>query len=316
MLYREADIGRPKLVAAAETLAGINPLVEVIAHEGWLTSANALDIVAGYDLVLNGCDNFPTRYLINDACALLRKPLVDGSIYQFEGQVTVYHPASGSPCYRCRFPEPPPPGLVPSCAEAGVLGVLPGLVGTLQAAEVLKWILRSAGVADAAPLLGRLLVLDVLAAEFMEFHYERRPDCPLCGDAPTVDALIDYDQFCRGESHGEQEHGLLDDRLEISPQDLAVLRRERADLVLVDVRASWEWDICHLDGAILVPLPELAQRVDVLPRDRPIVTYCHAGVRSMAALQALQAAGFRDVRSLAGGIDAWACAIEPGMPRY
>jgi len=316
LLYRQADVGRPKLVAAGEALAGINPHVRVIPHEGWLTSANAMDIVAGYDLVLNGCDNFPTRYLINDACALLSKPLIDGSIYQFEGQVTVYHPAAGSPCYRCRFPEPPPPGLVPSCADAGVLGVLPGLVGTLQAAEVIKWILQRAGVAEAEPLLGRLLVVDVMAAEFLEFRYDRRPDCPLCGETRTVTELIDYESFCRGDDHGEEPGNVADEVLEITVQELARLREQAADLVLIDVRLPWEWELCHLDGAELIPLNELDAHLDSLPRDRPIVTYCHAGMRSMAALQLLQAAGFRDVRSLAGGIDAWSCEIDPQIRRY
>lgn len=316
LLYRESDVGRPKLAAAADTLAGINPHVQVIRHEGWLTSANALDIVNGYDLVLNGCDNFPTRYLINDACVLLGKPLVDGSIYQFEGQVTVYDPAGGSPCYRCRFPQPPPPGLVPSCAQAGVLGVLPGLIGTLQAAEVLKWILRAAGVAAASPLVGRLLVVDVLAAEFLEFRYERRRDCPVCGDQPTVRELIDYEAFCRGEGHeeGTDEVGLED--LEISVEELAALQATNADHFLLDVRNPWEWDICHLDGATLLPLAELDAHLDRLPRDKPIVAYCHGGVRSLVAAKTLRQAGFTHVQSLAGGIDAWARAMDHDMRRY
>jgi adenylyltransferase/sulfurtransferase len=275
-----------------------------------------MDLVAGYDLVLNGCDNFPTRYLINDACALLGKPLIDGSIYQFEGQVTVYHPISGSPCYRCRFPEPPPPGLVPSCADAGVLGVLPGIVGTLQAAEVLKWILREAGDEAIEPLLGRLLVIDVLAAEFMEFRYARREDCPLCGDAPTITELIDYDEFCRGDLPPYDDRTVSDRPLEISVRDLAQRLEVEPDLLLLDVREPWEWELCRIDGARLAPLSEFPGQLANLPRDRPIVTYCHAGVRSLNALQQLQQAGFADVQSMAGGIDAWSREIDDRVPRY
>ncbi len=310
LLYRTADVGRPKLDAAADTLAGINPEVTVVRHDLWLDSANALDIVADYDLVLNGCDNFPTRYLINDACHLAGKPLVDGSIYRFEGQVTVYETAAGGPCYRCRFPQPPPPGLVPSCAEAGVLGVLPGIVGTWQAAEAVKWLLRRAGKPGIGLLVGRLLVIDVLTADVMEFSYGRDPACPLCGVAPTVTELIDYQDFCSGAPAADEAPP------EIEPAELARRLAAGEELVLVDVREPWEWELCRLDGAILTPLSELDRHLPELPRGRAIVAYCHAGVRSLAAAERLLKAGWDNVRSLRGGIDAWSREVDERVPRY
>ncbi|NUQ01990.1 MAG: ThiF family adenylyltransferase, partial [Armatimonadetes bacterium] len=317
LLYRQADLGRAKLAAAAETLAGINPHVSVVGHDLWLDRTNALEILAGYDLVLNGCDNFPTRYLVNDACVLLGKPCIDGSIYRFDGQVTVYHTAAGGPCYRCRFPVPPPPDSVPSCAEAGVLGVLPGIVGTLQAAEVIKLILAGAGTPGIEPLVGRLLTIDVLTMELAEFRYGRDPDCPVCGEHRTIHELIDYDSFCRGqteprESAVETERG----GLEIEAPELAEQLQRDAPPVLVDVREEWEWELCRLEGAVHLPLSTVESRAAELPRDRPLVTYCHGGVRSLKALEKLRRAGFQNVRSLAGGIDAWSRLVDPRVPRY
>ncbi|MCC7491517.1 MAG: ThiF family adenylyltransferase [Fimbriimonadaceae bacterium] len=313
LLFREGDVGRPKLAAAVDTLAEINPHVTVVPHDCWLRRENALELVGAYDLVLNGCDNFPTRYLLNDACHLAGRPCVDGSIYRFEGQVTVYETTAGGPCYRCRFPAPPPPGSVPSCAEAGVLGVLPGIVGSWQAAEAIKWILRRAGTANIELLVGRMLAFDVLAGEVLEFRYDRDPACPLCGDAPTVRELIDYDQFCNGSAAAPEASPRS---LEISPADLAAKLAAGAECCLVDVRETWEWDLCRIGGALLAPLGELTAHLDRIPRDRLVVTYCHAGVRSMRALERLRAAGYEQVQSLAGGIEAWAQQIDPQVPRY
>lgn len=307
ILYREQDVGRPKLQAAAAALRAVNSRVEVVCHETWLTSANALDIIPGYDLVVAGADNFPARYLVNDACVLSRTPCVDGSIYRFEGQATVYDTVAGGPCYRCRFPSPPPPGSVPSCAEAGVLGVVAGLVGCIQATEALKLTLLRAGVSAPEPLIGRLLVIDTLAMTFDEYALRRDPACPVCGDAPTLTELIDYDEFCRGP-HAAEPAGL-----ELEPAELARLH-QRGEVTLLDVREAWEWQLCRLDGALHVPLGELPARLGELP-DGELVAYCHAGVRSLKAVELLRTAG-RSARSLRGGIHAWSIEIDDTVPRY
>lgn len=308
LLYQTADVGRPKLAAAAEKLAGLNPHVTVVGHETWLSRDNALDLLADYDCVLNGCDNFPTRYLLNDACVLLGKPCIDGSVHRFEGQVTVYDPRAGGPCYRCRFPQPPPPHLAPNCATAGVLGVLPGLVGTLQAAETLKLLLGR-----GAPLVGRVLMVDVLAAEFTEFRCRRRLDCPVCGTSPTITALIDYDQFCRATPNvaGEEQTSM-----EISVQDVAAKLAAGEDFVLLDVREGWEWDTAKIAGATLIPLGQLRERASELPAGKPVIAHCHAGVRSLKAAKLLRELGFEGALSMAGGIEAWSREVDAGVPRY
>lgn len=306
ILHATADVGRRKTASAKETLAGINPGVAVTTHDVRLDGRNALDILRGYEVVLDATDNFPTRYLLNDACVLLRKPNVYGSIFRFEGQAGVFHPAAGGPCYRCLYPAPPPPGLVPSCAEGGVLGALPGIVGSLQALEAIKLLLGLPGT-----LTGRLLLFDGLGAGFRELTIRRDPGCPVCGERPTIRELIDYEEFCglrRGEEGG-REGG------EISVEDLKA-RLDRGDrLVLLDVREPGEYDLCNL-GGVLIPQNELPRRLGELDRSAEIVVHCKTGARSARAAGTLRAAGFTRVVNLAGGIEAWAERIDRTMPRY
>jgi sulfur-carrier protein adenylyltransferase/sulfurtransferase len=305
IVHGTSTLGRPKLESAAARLQDVNPNVNVERHETRLTAANALEIIQEYDLVVDGSDNFPTRYLVNDACVLLGKPNVYGSIFRFEGQASVFYAAEG-PCYRCLYSEPPPPGLVPSCAEGGVLGVLPGIIGSIQALETIKWII---GAGDS--LVGRLLLFDALKLRFRELQLRKDPACPICGPNPSIRELIDYEAFCGIGAEPAYEGP------EISAEDL---RREMLDkgssLVLIDVREPHEWDIAHIEGARLIPLGQLPERLGELDGHAEIVTQCHHGARSMKALALLKGAGFNRVRSLAGGIDAWADRIEVGMPRY
>jgi sulfur-carrier protein adenylyltransferase/sulfurtransferase len=305
IVHGTSTLGRPKLESAAARLQDVNPNVSVERHETRLTAANALEIIRDYDIVVDGSDNFPTRYLVNDACVLLNKPNVYGSIFRFEGQASVFYAAEG-PCYRCLYSEPPPPGLVPSCAEGGVLGVLPGIVGSIQALETIKWII---GAGDS--LVGRLLLFDALKLRFRELQLRKDPACPICGPNPSIRELIDYEAFCGIGAEPAYEGP------EISAEDL---RREMLDkgptLILIDVREPHEWEIAHIEGARLIPLGELPERLGELDGHAEIVTHCHHGARSMKALALLKGAGFNRVRSLAGGIDAWADRIERGMPRY
>ncbi len=302
VLHGTAAVGRPKTESARQRLADLNPHAEVVAHPVRLSSGNALDIMGRYDLSLDGSDNFPTRYLVNDASVLLRKPYVYGSIFRFDGQASVFG-APGGPCYRCLFSEPPPPDLVPNCAEAGVLGVLPGLVGSIQALEAIKWIL---GV--GAPLIGRLLLVDALKLQFREIEVRRDPACAVCGDHPTVTQLIDYDAYCMISGAGAPDR-------EVEVRELArMLTRTPAPMV-VDVREPWEWEIARIEGSRLVPLGELAGRLGELDPRAELITVCHTGKRSLMAQELLQGAGFR-ARSLAGGIDAWAAEVSEGMARY
>ncbi len=305
IVHGTSTLGRPKLESAAARLQDVNPNVNVERHEIRLTAANALEIIQEYDIVVDGSDNFPTRYLVNDACVLLGKPNVYGSIFRFEGQASVFYAAEG-PCYRCLYSEPPPPGLVPSCAEGGVLGVLPGIIGSIQALETIKWII---GAGDS--LVGRLLLFDALKLRFRELQLRKDPACPICGANPSIRELIDYEAFCGIGAEPAYEGP------EISAEDL---RREMLDkgssLVLIDVREPHEWDIAHIEGARLIPLGQLPERLGELDGHAEIVTQCHHGARSMKALALLKGAGFNRVRSLAGGIDAWADRIEVGMPRY
>jgi molybdopterin/thiamine biosynthesis adenylyltransferase/rhodanese-related sulfurtransferase/molybdopterin converting factor small subunit len=305
IVHGTSTLGRPKLESAEARLSDVNPNVRIEKHEIRLTSDNALDILREYDIVVDGSDNFPTRYLVNDACVLLGKPNVYGSIFRFEGQASLFY-ANEGPCYRCLYSEPPPPGLVPSCAEGGVLGVLPGIIGSIQALETIKWII-SAG--DS--LVGRLLLFDALKLRFRELKLRKDPACPICGTHPSIRELIDYEAFC-GIGAEPVYAGP-----EISAEELRLeMNRKGSNLVLIDVREPHEWDIAHIEGARLIPLSQLPERLGELDGHAEIVTHCHHGARSMKALALLKGAGFGRVRSLAGGIDSWADRIEVGMPRY
>ncbi|HZB96504.1 MAG TPA: molybdopterin-synthase adenylyltransferase MoeB [Herpetosiphonaceae bacterium] len=308
IIHGVSTLGKPKIESAKARIADMNPLVEVTTYNANLTSDNAFEILEPYDIIIDGTDNFPTRYLVNDACVLLDKPNVYGSIFRFEGQASVFAVKEG-PCYRCLYPEPPPPGLVPSCAEGGVLGVLPGLIGTIQATEAIKLI-----IGQGTPLIGRLLLLDALEMRFRELKLRKNPDCPVCGTHPTVTELIDYQAFC-GVS--PQTTGLSREDL-ITPRELAETLAEGNGHrpLLLDVREPHEWDIVHLEDAKLIPVNALAGHLDELPRDQPIVVYCKTGNRSARATQLLKDAGFRKVQNLAGGITRWATEIDPRLPTY
>jgi len=306
IIHSSADVGRNKLDSAAEKLKAINPFVNIRKFETRLSSANALDLFREFDIVADGTDNFPTRYLVNDACVLTGKPNVYGSIFRFEGQASVFATEEG-PCYRCLYPEPPPPGLVPSCAEGGVLGILPGLVGVIQATEVIKLIL---GKGDS--LIGRLLLVDALAMKFRELKLRKNPDCPACGRHRTITKLIDYDEFCgiRG-----QEKPVTGGISEIQVEELKRRLDAKEDLFVLDVREPHEYQICNIGGH-LIPLGDLPRRVNELDSSREIVAHCRSGVRSAKAVDFLQQAGFKKVHNLAGGILAWADRIDPRMPKY
>jgi molybdopterin/thiamine biosynthesis adenylyltransferase/rhodanese-related sulfurtransferase len=306
IIHSTADVGRKKLESAAEKLKAINPYVNLKTYETRLSSANALELFREFDIVADGTDNFPTRYLVNDACVLTGKPNVYGSIFRFEGQASVFATEEG-PCYRCLYPEPPPPGLVPSCAEGGVLGILPGLVGVMQATEVIKLIL---GVGE--PLIGRLLLIDALGMKFRELKLRKNPECPACGKHPTIKELIDYNEFCgiRGEEK-PVETGIP----EMQVEELKRRLDAGDDLYVLDVREPHEYQICNIGGH-LIPLGDLPKRVNELDSSREIVAHCRSGVRSGKAVAFLQQAGFKKVHNLAGGILAWADRIDPKMPKY
>jgi sulfur-carrier protein adenylyltransferase/sulfurtransferase len=304
ILHGTQAVGIPKLDSARERIEDLNPNVHVETLETRLTSENALDIIREYDIVADGTDNFPTRYLVNDACVLLGKPNVYGSIFRFEGQASVFYAKEG-PCYRCLYAEPPPAGLVPSCAEGGVLGVLPGIIGSIQALETIKLIL---GRGDT--LIGRLLLFDALRLKFRELKLERDPDCPVCGRNPTITKLIDYEAFCGVVEEPPYEGA------EVAALDLKAELDAGKELLLLDVREPHEHEITEIDGAQLIPLGELPDRLGEIADHTEVVTFCHHGGRSLKALEILRAAGFSKVRSLRGGIDAWAVNIDPEIPRY
>ncbi len=306
VLYGENDVGRPKGEMAEARLKALNPFIDIRRFDTKLTSANALEIFRQFDIIADGTDNFATRYLVNDACVLTGKPNVYASIFRFEGQASVFATEQG-PCYRCMYPEPPPPGLVPSCAEGGVLGVLPGLLGTIQATEVIKLILGA-----GEPLIGRFLMIDALAMNFREIKIKRDPACPVCGTNRTVTKLIDYEQFCgvRG-----QEATATTTVPEIQVEEFKRRLDAGENLLIVDVREPHEYAICNLGGK-LIPLGQMESRLGELDRSREMVVHCKGGVRSAKAVALLQAAGFTHVRSLAGGILAWADKIDPKMPKY
>ena len=319
VLFGASDVGRPKLQAAAERLRSVNPHLSIEPFEERLTSDNALEIVRRFDVVADGTDNFPTRYLVNDACVLTGRPNAYASVFRFEGQVSVFWAEKG-PCYRCLFAEPPPPGLVPSCAEGGVLGVLPGLLGTIQAAEALKLVL---GAGD--PLIGRLLLVDTLAMRFRELRVRKNPDCAVCGPRPTVTRLIDYESFC-GEppaAAGAAAGGALVSSPamfgrapEISVEDLKAMRDRGDRFVLVDVREAHEWPIADLPDSIKIPLATLPQNLGKLSKDDEIVVYCRSGARSGNAVQFLQRSGYAKAKNLVGGINRWAERIDPTLAKY
>jgi molybdopterin/thiamine biosynthesis adenylyltransferase/rhodanese-related sulfurtransferase len=303
ILHGTKDVGRHKLESARDRLADVNPEMNLELHRVRFSSENALELVSRYDIVVDGSDNFATRYLSNDVCVFARKPNVYGSVFRFEGQTTVFAPHLGGPCYRCLFPEPPPPDSVPNCAQAGVLGVLPGIIGTLQAIETIKLIV---GIGES--LIGRLLHVDALKMKFRELNLRRDTACPVCGENPTLFAPIDYEQFCGA---GAQETVPA-----ISARELKRRLDAREPLQLIDVREIFEHEIARIDGAKLIPLMELAERTDELQRGLPIVIHCHSGQRSAQAVRLLRHLGFPNVYNLEGGIDAWSDEVDPSVPKY
>jgi sulfur-carrier protein adenylyltransferase/sulfurtransferase len=307
ILYGQADVGRPKLEAAVERLAEVNPHVRLEPYAERLAASNALALVSAYDLVIDGSDNFPTRYLVNDACVLAGKPYVYGSIFRFEGQVSVFWGARG-PCYRCLFPEPPPAGLVPNCAEGGVLGVLPGIIGSLQANEAIKLVL---GVGQS--LLGRLVVFDALKLTFRELKLAKSPHCPVCGERPTLTELVDYAAVCETPPEESMETEIP---RALGPAEVKGRLDQGEGWVLLDVRSPQEIAICRIEGSIHIPLQELPQRIGELDPGKTIVAYCHTGVRSARAQGFLERSGFPRVINLRGGIEAWSLEVDPSVPRY
>jgi molybdopterin/thiamine biosynthesis adenylyltransferase/rhodanese-related sulfurtransferase len=309
IIHSTKDSGRKKIDSAEEKLSALNPAIKIIKHETMLTSANALDIIKDYDIVADGTDNFPTRYLVNDACVLLGKPNAYGSIFRFEGQASVFATDAG-PCYRCLYPEPPPPGLVPSCAEGGVLGILPGLVGVIQATEVIKLILGK-----GETLVGRLLLVDALNMRFRELKLRKNPDCPVCGTHPTVTRLIDYEQFCGIMPETSQEKNMKNGIPQISVKELKARRDAGEDVFLLDVREPYEYQIAQIGGT-LIPQNDVPNRLAEIPRDREIVVQCRSGARSQRIAELLKQSGYTQVVNLAGGILAWADEIDPKVQKY
>ena len=310
ILHGPGDVGRHKLDSAADRLEDVNPHVEVVGHPQRLTSENALEILKGYDVVVDGTDNFPTRYLVNDACVLLGTPNVYGSVFRWEGQVSVFA-AKGGPCYRCLFREPPPPGLVPNCAEGGVLGVLPGIIGSMQAMETIKLLLGK-GVG----LAGRLLIFDALEMTWREIALRRNPECPVCSDSPTQTGLIDYELFCGVTRPGEGSLHSAEDFEELDAASVAALLASDTPPYLIDVREPWEWAVSSLAerGARLIPLAELGDRLGEVPKETPVVVYCRSGQRGQSAARQLVAGGYGPVSNLSGGLLSWAESVEPGLP--
>ncbi|MFQ5641225.1 MAG: molybdopterin-synthase adenylyltransferase MoeB [bacterium] len=308
IIYSTDDVGQSKLLSAKKRLEGLNPYVQIETYETRLTSENALEIFEKYDIILDGTDNFPTRYLVNDACVLLGKPNVYGSIFRFEGQASVFYAKEG-PCYRCLYPEPPPPGLVPSCAEGGVLGILPGNIGLIQATEAIKLIIEK-----GEPLIGRLLLYDALAMKFRELKLRKDPDCPMCGEKPTIHALIDYEQFCGIGT--EADRVVPEPEYEITVTELKEKVDQNGKTFILDVREPHEFEICRIPEAKLIPLGELEKRVHELDRSWDIVVHCRSGARSANAVKFLREAGFEKVKNLKGGILAWSDEVDPSVPKY
>jgi len=309
IIHSTKDIGRSKLDSAEEKLKALNPAINIVKHNTMLSSANALEILKDYDIVADGTDNFPTRYLVNDACVLLGKPNAYGSIFRFEGQASVFATAQG-PCYRCLYPEPPPPGLVPSCAEGGVLGILPGLVGVIQATEVIKLILGK-----GEPLIGRLLLVDALNMRFRELKLRKNPECPVCGQDPTVTKLIDYQQFCGIVPETPQEANVKNGIPQLTVKELKRRIDAGEDVQLIDVREPYEYQIAHIGGK-LIPQNDVPNRLAEIDRDREVVVHCRSGARSQRIAEFLQQAGYSNVVNLAGGILAWSDEIDPSVQKY
>ena len=308
ILHTDADVGRSKAESAKETIHGINPHCEVVIHNTRISSENALDLLRPYDIVVDGTDNFPTRYLTNDACVLLKKPNVYGSIFRFEGQASVFAPHLGGPCYRCLYPEPPPPGMVPSCAEGGVLGVLPGIIGCIQATEILKLALGKGNL-----LVGRLLLFNALDMKFRELKLRRDPQCPICGDHPTIKELIDYEQFCGIVPEPEP----TSNPDEVTVQDMKkALDNLSLNVKVIDVREPFEYDIAKVEGVPLLPLSQLNERFTELDPNQQYYIHCKVGARSLQALGFLRQQGFKYVKSVKGGITAWSDEIDPNVPKY
>jgi adenylyltransferase/sulfurtransferase len=309
IIHSTKDIGRPKIDSAEEKLKALNPFINIVKYETMLTSANALEIIREFDVVADGTDNFQTRYLVNDACVLTGKPNAYGSIFRFEGQASVFATKDG-PCYRCLYPEPPPPGLVPSCAEGGVLGILPGLVGVIQATEAIKLILGK-----GEPLIGRLLLVDALNMNFRQLKVRKNPDCPVCGTHPSVTELIDYDQFCGIVPPMPTENAMNNGIPQLSVTDFKHKQDAGEDIFLLDVREPYEFQIANIGGH-LIPLGDLPARMSELDSSREIVVHCKMGGRSQKAAEFLQQAGFKNVQNLAGGITAWSEQVDPSIPKY
>jgi adenylyltransferase/sulfurtransferase len=311
IIHGTKDVGRPKLQSARDRLSDINPHIQIDTYEVALKAENALDIFKDYDIIIDGTDNFQTRYLANDASVLLGKPNVYGSIFRFDGQASVFYPKAGGPCYRCLYPEPPPPGLVPSCAEGGVLGILPGIIGVIQATEAIKLI-----IGEGEPLVGRLLLFDALKMRFRELRLRRNPECPLCGERPTITGLIDYEQFCGVTPQPAQTVDTSD--WEITPAQLKEQLDQGKPVTIIDVREPHEWQICNLEayGSRLIPLGQFPSRMNELNSADEIVVHCKMGGRSAKAYEMLKQAGFKKIKNLKGGITAWADQVDRGMPKY
>lgn len=309
IIHGTEDVGRPKLQSAVDTLKSINPFVNVVGYETMLTSENALDIIKNYDVIIDGTDNFQTRYLVNDACVLLGKPNVYGSIFRFEGQSSVFWAEKG-PCYRCLYPEPPPPGMVPSCAEGGVLGILPGIIGVMQATEAVKLIL---GIGE--PLIGRLVLFNALKMQFRELKLRKDPNCPICGENPTIHALIDYDQFC-GITRPTPESLAEENPLEMTVTQLNDLYQRGERPVVIDVREPYEYEIAQIPHTRLIPMNDVPAQLNEIPRDEEIILHCRSGKRSQQVLEYLQSQGFTKLKNLKGGILAWSEEVDPSVPQY
>ena len=309
IIHSTKDIGRKKLDSAEEKLSALNPALNIVKHDTMLSSANAMEILKDYDIVADGTDNFPTRYLVNDACVLLNKPNAYGSIFRFEGQASVFATKDG-PCYRCLYPEPPPPGLVPSCAEGGVLGILPGLVGVIQATEVIKLILGKGN-----PLIGRLLLVDALGMRFRELKLRKNSECPVCGENPTVKELIDYEHFCGIVPESKEEKTVKNGIPQLSVKNLKQRIDAGEDVFILDVREPYEYQIAQIGGK-LIPQNDVPQRLAEIPRDREIVVQCRSGARSQKIAEFLKQSGYSQVVNLAGGILAWSDEIDPKVRKY
>jgi adenylyltransferase/sulfurtransferase len=313
ILHGTKDVGRPKIQSAADRIRDMNPNVQLDLYETRLTAENAMEIAAPYDVIIDGTDNFPTRYLANDVSVLLKKPNVYGSIFRFDGQASVFAPVLGGPCYRCLYPEPPPPGLVPSCAEGGVLGVLPGVIGVIQAIEAIKLILG-----QGEPLIGRLLLCDALTMKFREMKLRKNPRCPLCSDQPTITKLIDYEHFCGiqpANAQSNEKRNTMNSE-EISVAELKQRLDRKEDFDLIDVRETHEWEIAKIPGARLIPLGDLANRLGEIDPKREVVLHCKSGGRSGRALKLLKDKGYSNLKNVVGGIDAWAVQVDQKVARY